>query len=105
MKNLFKLETMANFRSKLKMFGKLMGSDVNKSAAEEKTVLNFLLSERCITIDDIIERTGLSESAALSAFENLDKKELIEYDRQSRCLRICSFKSDHHYQSEKIFAE
>ena len=82
-----------------------MGSDVNKNAAAEKTVLNYLLSDRCVTIGNIKERTGLSESAVLSAFENLDKKELIEYDRQSMCLRICSFKTNHQHQPVEIFSE
>lgn len=87
------------------MFGKLMGSDMNQRAADEKIVLNYLLSDRCVTIGYIRERTGLSENAALSAFENLDKKELIEYDRQSMCLRICNFKPSHQHQPEAIFSE
>lgn len=83
---------MTNFKNKLKLFGKLMVSDPNNFAIQEKIVLDYLLCNRCITIEFIKERTRLSEKAIINVFENLDKKELIEYDRYLRCLRICNFK-------------
>jgi len=83
---------MLDFKSKLKVFGKLMVSDPNESAIHEKIVLNYLISDRCITIDFMKAKTSLSEDAILSVFENLDQKELFEYDRQLRCLRISKFK-------------
>jgi hypothetical protein len=83
---------MTDFKTKLKLFGKLMVSDVNHFAEQEKIVLDYLLCKRCITIEFIKERTKLSEKTIINAFENLDKKELIEYDRYLRCLRIINFK-------------
>lgn len=83
---------MTNFKTKLKQFGKLMVSDPNTFAVQEKIVLDYLLCNRCISIEFIKERTRLSEKAILNVFENLEKKELIEYDRYLGCLRICNFK-------------
>jgi len=83
---------MTDFKTKLKQFGKLMVSDPNNFAIQEKIVLDYLLCDRCITIKFIKERTRLSEKAILNVFENLEKKELIEYDRYLGCLRICNFK-------------
>jgi len=83
---------MTNFKTKLKQFGKLMVSDPNHFAIQEKIVLDYLLCNRCISIEFVKEKSRLSEKAILNVFENLEKKELIEYDRQLGCLRICNFK-------------
>lgn len=96
---------MTDFKSKFKMFGKLMISDIDKCAVQEKIVLNYVLTNRTITLDFMKENTRLSEGAILNAFENLDNKELIEYDRQQKCLRIRNFKKFHSRKTDETFVE